>query len=40
MLGKGTRFEIGDENTLNAKRAEEDSKPNEEPSAEMSRLVL
>ena len=40
MLGMSSRFEIWDENTLNTKRAEEDSRPNEEPSPEMSRLVL
>ena len=39
MLGMGKRFEIWNEETLIAKRAEEDSKF-KEPSAEMSRLVL
>lgn len=39
MLGMGKRFEIWDEDTLVAKREEEDSSF-DEPSAEMSRLVL
>jgi MraZ protein len=40
MLGMGDRFEIWNENTLNGKRDEEDSKLDEQPSAEMARLVL
>ena len=40
MLGMGDRFEIWNENTLNSKRAEEDSNLDEQPSAEMARLVL
>ena len=40
MLGMGDRFEIWGENTLNLKRAEEEASINEEPSAEMARLVL
>ena len=40
MLGMGNRFEIWNENTLNSKRAEEDSILDEQASEEMSRLVL
>ena len=40
MLGMGTRFELWNENTLNAKRAEEESNLDEQASAEMARLVL
>jgi MraZ protein len=40
MLGMGNRFEIWNENTLNAKRTEEESSLDEQTSAEMSRLVL
>ena len=40
MLGMGTRFEIWSEKTLNLKRAEEEANIDEEPSAEMARLVL
>ena len=40
MLGMGNRFEIWNENTLNAKRAEEESSLDEQTSEEMSRLVL
>jgi MraZ protein len=40
MLGMGKRFEIWNENTLNSKRAEEDSNLDELASAEMARLVL
>ena len=40
MLGMGTRFEIWSEKTLNLKRAEEEASIDEEPSAEMARLVL
>lgn len=39
MLGMGKRFEIWNEDTLNARRDEEES-GFEEPSAEMGRLVL
>jgi MraZ protein len=40
MLGMGKRFEIWNEDTLNAKRAEEESNPDEQVSEEMSHLVL
>jgi MraZ protein len=40
MLGMGKRFEIWNENTLNSKRAEEDSNLDEQASAEMALLVL
>lgn len=40
MLGMGPRFEIWNEDTLNTRREEEDSKQNKEPSPEMARLVL
>ena len=40
MLGMGSRFELWNENTLNAKRAEEESNLDEQASAEMARLVL
>ena len=40
MLGMGNRFEIWNENTLNNKRAEEESSMDEQTSAEMARLVL
>ena len=40
MLGMGNRFEIWNENTLNTKRAEEESNLDEQASAEMARLVL
>jgi MraZ protein len=40
MLGMGNRFEIWNENTLNARRAEEESNLGEQVSAEMARLVL
>lgn len=40
MLGMGSRFEIWDEDTLNAKRAEEVANLDEQASAEMARLVL
>ena len=40
MLGMGNRFEIWDEDTLNAKRAEEVANLDEQASAEMARLVL
>jgi len=40
MLGMGNRFEIWDEDTLNAKRAEEVSNLDEQASAEMASLVL
>jgi len=40
MLGMGNRFEIWDEDTLNAKREEEVSSLDEQASPEMARLVL
>jgi len=40
MLGMGKRFEIWDEDTLNAKRAEEISNLDEQASEEMAGLVL
>jgi len=40
LLGMGSRFEIWDEDTLNAKRAEEVSILDEQASEEMARLVL
>jgi MraZ protein len=40
MLGMGNRFEIWNENTLNAKRIEEESNLDEQASAEMASLVL
>ena len=40
LLGMDNRFEIWNENTLNTRRAEEDSSLNEQASAEMDRLVL
>jgi MraZ protein len=40
MLGMDSRFEIWNENTLNSRRAEEESNLDEPPSAEMARLVL
>jgi MraZ protein len=40
MLGMGSRFEIWDEDTLNAKRTEEVANLDEQASAEMARLVL
>ena len=40
MLGMGNRFEIWNENTLNARRAEEESNLDEQPSAEMARLIF
>jgi len=40
LLGMGNRFEIWDEDTLNAKRAEEVSILDEQASEEMARLVL
>jgi len=40
MLGMGSRFEIWNENTLNSKRAEEESNLDGQVSAEMARLVL
>jgi len=40
LLGMGKRFEIWDENTLNTRRAEEESSLDEQTSVEMSRLVL
>ena len=40
LLGMDKRFEIWNENTLNSKRAEEESKLDEQPSEEMARLVL
>lgn len=40
LLGMGTRFEIWDEDILNAKRAEEVSILDEQASEEMARLVL
>jgi len=40
MLGMGNRFEIWDEDTLNAKRDEEIESLDDQASAEMARLVL
>ncbi len=40
MLGMGKRFEIWNENTLNAKRAEEEATIDDETSAEMASLVF
>jgi MraZ protein len=40
MLGMGKRFEIWNEDTFVAKRAEEESSLDEQASAEMARLVL
>jgi len=40
LLGMGNRFEIWDEDTLNAKRAEEVQNLDEQASAEMASLVL
>lgn len=40
MLGMGNRFEIWDEDTLNAKREEEIENLDDQASAEMARLVL
>ncbi len=40
MLGMGDRFEIWNENALNAKRSEEELNLDEQASAEMARLVL
>lgn len=40
LLGMGSRFEIWDEDTLNAKRREEVENLDEQASAEMARLVL
>jgi len=40
MLGMGSRFEIWNENTLNAKRIEEESNLDEQASTEMASLVL
>jgi MraZ protein len=40
MLGMDSRFEIWNENTLNTRRAEEDSSLKEQASAEMDRLVF
>ncbi|MBT8069185.1 MAG: division/cell wall cluster transcriptional repressor MraZ, partial [Gammaproteobacteria bacterium] len=40
MLGMGNRFEIWNENTLNAKRIEEESNMDEQASDEMASLVL
>jgi MraZ protein len=40
LLGMGKRFEIWNENTLNNRRAEEESNLDEQPSAEMARLVF
>ena len=40
LLGMDNRFEIWNENTLNTRRAEEDSSLNEQASPEMDRLVL
>ena len=40
MLGMDNRFEIWNENTLNTRRAEEDSSLDEQASPEMVRLVL
>jgi MraZ protein len=40
MLGMGNRFEIWNENTLNARRIEEESNLDEQASAEMASLVL
>ncbi len=40
LLGMGNRFEIWDEDTLNAKSAEEVASLDEQASAEMERLVL
>ena len=40
MLGMGNRFEIWDEDTLNAQRSEEGSNPDAQVSEEMERLVL
>lgn len=40
LLGMGNRFEIWDEDTLNAKRREEVENLDEQASAEMARLVL
>jgi MraZ protein len=40
MLGMGNRFEIWNENTLNAKRIEEESTLDEQASTEMASLVL
>jgi MraZ protein len=40
LLGMSNRFEIWNENTLNNRRAEEESNLDEPPSAEMARLVF
>ena len=40
MLGMGKRFEIWNEETLNAKRVEEESNIDEQETEEMSRLAL
>lgn len=40
LLGMGKHFEIWNENTLNATRAEEDSSLDVQPSAELARLVF
>jgi MraZ protein len=40
LLGMGNRFEIWDEDTLNAKRVEEVQTLDEQASEEMARLVL
>jgi len=40
LLGMGNRFEIWDEDTLNAKRVEEVQILDEQASEEMARLVL
>jgi MraZ protein len=40
LLGMGSRFEIWNENVLNAKRLEEDGQADEPASEEMTRLVI
>ena len=40
LLGMGSRFEIWNENVLNAKRLEEDGRADEPASEEMTRLVI